>query len=156
MVYLDESGFESTTNYRPYGRAKQGKRLISDISGKRAKRTSVISGLRNGKLIAPGYFEGYTDSKLFNAWLEKSLLPELEPGQVVIMDNAAFHKNPKTRELIESAKCRLIYLPTYSPDLNPIEKVWANIKARIRKNRKLFNNIENALIHELKSAQLLP
>lgn len=70
-------------------------------------------------MIAPYVFTGYTDSQRFNGWLEKYLLPELKEGQVVIMDNAAFHKSARTQELIESVGCSLLYQSAYSPDLNP-------------------------------------
>lgn len=81
------------------------------------------------KIIAPYVFNGYTDACRFNQWVERCLVPSLEKGQTVIMDNASFHKNHKTRELIEAAGCKLLYLPPYSPDLNPIENVWAVIKS---------------------------
>ena len=73
-------------------------------------------------------FKGTCNTEVFNTWLDKVLIPELCPGQIIIMDNASFHKSAKTRELIESAGCKLLYLPPYSPELNPIEKTWANIK----------------------------
>ena len=149
LYYLDESGFESTTDHRTHGRAKQGEKVISDISGKRAKRVSVIAALNDKNIIAPGYFEGYTDSEVFNLWLAKSLIPELKKGDVIIMDNASFHKTARTKEIIEEAGCILVYLPTYSPDLNPIEKKWAHIKARIRKFRKKYESLEEALDDQL-------
>ena len=73
-------------------------------------------------------FDGTCNTDVFNQWLEEMLLPALKPGTVIIMDNAAFHKSQKTREVIEAAGCRILFLPPYSPDLNPIEKLWANIK----------------------------
>jgi transposase len=76
----------------------------------------------NNKSIAPMVFNGSCNTELFNAWVEQFLIKELKRGQVVIMDNAAFHKSLKTKELIESVGCKLIFLPPYSPDLNPIEK----------------------------------
>ncbi len=69
---------------------------------------------------------------VFNTWIEKVLLSELKHGQVVILDNAAFHKSQRTKELIKSVGCELLFLPPYSPDLNPIEKFWANFKAKIK------------------------
>jgi len=77
-------------------------------------------------------FEGTCDTDTFNAWLEQMLVPELEPGTVVVLDNAAFHKSPATKEIIANAKCDLLFLPPYSPDLMPIEKKFAAIK-RYRK-----------------------
>ena len=81
------------------------------------------------EIVAPYAFDGYTDARRFNGWIEECLVPALKPGQTVIMDNAAFHKNKRTKELIEAAGCKLLYLPPYSPDFNPIENVWAVIKS---------------------------
>lgn len=82
---------------------------------------------------------------LFNMWIEKMLIPELYAGQIVIMDNAAFHKSAKTRELIEGKGCRLIFLPPYSPDLNPIEIFWANFKRKVRKVLNQFKTLSEAI-----------
>lgn len=77
-------------------------------------------------------FEGTCDTNLFKVWLKQELLPNLVPGQVLILDNASFHKSIEIRKLVESHNCEILYLPPYSPDLNPIEKYWANMKAKIR------------------------
>lgn len=82
---------------------------------------------------------------LFNFWLANFLLPELTPGHTIVMDNAAFHKSDETRQLIQQAGCELLFLPPYSPDLNPIENVWANIKALIRKVMHQFDTIGEAI-----------
>jgi transposase len=79
-------------------------------------------------------FNGTYNTNFFNIWVEQCLIKALKPGQVVVMDNASFHKSQNTRELIESIGCKLIFLPPYSPDLNPIEKFWANMKRWIRDN----------------------
>jgi transposase len=81
------------------------------------------------EIVAPYVFNGHTDAKRFNGWIESCLLPCLKPGQTVVMDNTSFHKGDLTRQLIESAGCRALYLPPYSPDFNPIENVWAVIKS---------------------------
>ncbi len=96
-------------------------------------------------IIAPYVFEGYTDAKRFNGWIEKCLIPCLKKGQVVIMDNAAFHKSKKTKELIEAAQCKLIYQPPYSPDLNPIEKQWAVLKREYKKFKYRGYEHDNAI-----------
>ena len=75
-------------------------------------------------------FKGTCDTELFNIWLKEILLPKTKKGDVIVMDNASFHKSPTTRKLIEDAGCELVYLPPYSPDLNPIENDFANIKKR--------------------------
>ena len=90
-------------------------------------------------------FNGSCNTDLFNNWVEHFLIKELEPGQVVIMDNASFHKSQKTKELIESVNCRVIFLPPYSPDLNPIEKFWANIKRWIKDKIREFAHLYDAL-----------
>lgn len=85
------------------------------------------------------------DNILFNFWLANFLLPEVGRWKVIIMDNAAFHKSNKTREIINQAGCDLVFLPPYSPDLNPIEKVWANLKKKIRNKIGEFNSLEKAI-----------
>lgn len=77
-------------------------------------------------------FEGTCDSSLFNTWLKQLLIPNLTPGQVLILDNASFHKSAESQKLVEAAGCKLLFLPAYSPDLNPIEKYWANMKVKVR------------------------
>ena len=84
---------------------------------------------------------------MFNTWIEKILLPELKEGQVVIMDNASFHKSEKSRLLIEGAGCKLLFLPPYSPDLNPIEKFWANFKNMVRGCFNCFSKLSEAIDH---------
>ncbi|QGP55824.1 hypothetical protein PsalMR5_04859 (plasmid) [Piscirickettsia salmonis] len=90
---------------------------------------------------------------LFLGWFEQELCPKLNPGQVIIMDNASFHKSPELYDMVEAVDCELLYLPAYSPDLNPIEKFWANFKRNIRKvikkHEHLCNAITDALIKTL-------
>lgn len=91
-------------------------------------------------------FNGSCNTDLFNNWVEHFLIKVLKPGQVVIMDNASFHKSQKTKELIESVGCKLIFLPPYSPDLNPIEKFWANMKRWIKQQIAHFNTLYDSLV----------
>ncbi|MBL3284685.1 IS630 family transposase domain protein [Rickettsiales endosymbiont of Paramecium tredecaurelia] len=90
-------------------------------------------------------FNGSCNTQLIEAWLEKFLIKELKAGQVVIMDNAAFHKSQKVKELIESVGCKLVFLPPYSPDLNPIEKFYANMKRWIKDRISSFDKLYEAL-----------
>jgi len=147
IIYIDESGVENTL-HRQYARAPRGEKVIADILGHKTERISLIAGLLGHKLIAPLAFEGYTDAEVFNHWIETCLIPELPPGYTVIMDRPSFHRKPKTRKLIESAGCRLIYLPAYSPDFNPIEQWWAILKAKIKalisEQKSLLNSIISA------------
>lgn len=136
LVYLDETGFDLTAQ-RDHGRAPPGQRVYGLRSGNRRPRTSLIGALVRGKLTAPMLFEGTTNTALFNDWIAQSLLPELSPGMTVILDNAAFHKSKTTEQLIRSAGCQLLFLPPYSPDLNPIETTWANIKNFRKHHHKL-------------------
>ena len=144
IVYIDEAGIEDTL-HRQYARAPRGQQVLADIKGHKTKRISMIAGLLGKKLIAPWMFEGYTDADVFNTWIEKVLLPELPPGHTVILDNASFHKAAKTRELIERAGCSLLFLPPYSPDLNPIEEWWAILKAKIKTILTNLGELEYAI-----------
>ena len=132
IVWVDECGMNRDL-YRLYGRSQRGHRIIDETSGDRiVPRISMIAGYCEGTLVAPFRFDGYTDSVVFNLWVKNILLPELQSGQVVIMDNARFHKSKKTRQLIESAECQLLFQPPYSPDLNKIEPQWAILKQGVR------------------------
>ena len=133
---------------KEYGWKTRGQRLYDNKSGDRKnKRITVISAYSNQtrQLIAPMYFEGNTDAEIFNQWIEEFLIPELKPNQTVILDNAAFHKSLRTAELIESAKCKLLYLPPYSPDFNPIEQKWGHVKNSVKKIRDKFENFTECL-----------
>lgn len=144
LVYIDESGIElGIVKDRAWG--KKNKKLSSKKSGKYYERTNIIAGYVEKKPIAPMVFHGSCDTKLFEAWVENFLVKSLKPGQYVVMDNASFHKSQKTKDLIESAGCKLLFLPPYSPDLNPIEKFWANMKRWIKSNIKKFDKLFNAL-----------
>ncbi len=149
LVYIDESGIDMTI-CKERGWGKKSEKLFGKKSGKYYERTNIIAGLVNNEPIAPMVFNGSCDILLFETWVERFLIKELKPGQVVIMDNASFHKSKKTRELIESVKCGIIFLPPYSPDLNPIEKFWANMKRWIECNRLSFNALFDAISYFFK------
>ena len=131
LIYIDEAGVDNRL-YREYGRAPRGEKIYGEIPGKKRERISMIAGLMNKTFIAPFTFQGGCNANVFNTWLEKILLPELPRGTTIVMDNAAFHKSLKTRELIENSGCYLLFLPTYSPDFNPIENCWHKIKSILR------------------------
>ena len=144
LVYIDESGIDPTDR-KQYGWGKKGQALDGRKSGKIYQRTNIIAGYVDGETIAPLVFNGSCDTKLVVQWVQEFLIKELKPGQVVIMDNASFHKSEKIKEAIESVGCKLIYLPPYSPDLNPIEKFWANMKRWIRSHFDLFGSLLDSL-----------
>lgn len=127
LVYMDETGFALGT-HRSHGRAPRGQRVHGLQNACSRPRTSLIGAYCDNKLIAPMLFEGTCNSALFHDWLEQMLLPELVCGSVIVLDNAAFHTAKRTRRMVEEAGCELLFLPPYSPDLNPIEKLWGNLK----------------------------
>jgi len=104
-----------------------------------------MAALVGDEIKAPIRYSGTANAALFLYWIDNILRPELKKGQVVIMDNCSIHKSVKVREAIESAGCRLIYLPPYSPDLNPIENYWAVMKNNIKKIRDNFDDIVDAI-----------
>lgn len=144
IVYIDESGIEERI-VKDRGWGKKSEKLVAKKSGKYYQRTNIIAGYVNRKSIAPMVFNGSCNTDIFNNWVEHFLIKELQKGQVVIMDNASFHKSQKTKELIESVGCRVIFLPPYSPDLNPIEKFWANMKRWIKSRMNKFNKLYETL-----------
>ena len=144
LVYIDESGIDMSIR-KDRGWGRKSEKLIGKKSGKYYKRTNIIAGLVNNKPIAPMVFNGSCNALLFEAWVEQFLIKELKPGQVVIMDNASFHKSETTQKLIESVDCKIIFLPPYSPDLNPIEKFWANMKRWIKDKINAFSHLYDAL-----------
>lgn len=146
LVYIDESGIELTI-CKDKGWGKKGQALGGKKSGKYYERTNIIAGLVNNRAIAPMVFNGSCNTTLFENWVEQFLLKELQPGKVVVMDNAAFHKSQKTKELIESVGCKIIFLPPYSPDLNPIEKFWANMKRSVKGNIANFTTLYEAIVN---------
>jgi transposase len=109
-----------------------------------------MGGLNNKQFLSPFMFNGYCDAKVFEIYLEKCLLPEVAPNKIIIADNAAFHKSLKARELIEAKQCQLLFLPAYSPDLNPIEHEWFPIKNKIRQLLEQGNSLEFAVEKTLK------
>ena len=144
LVFLDESGIEYNM-VKERGWAKVGEKLKAKKSGKHYERTNIIAGYVGRQTIAPLVFNGSCTTEFFNKWVEEFLIKELIPGQTVIMDNASFHKSPKTIELIEKVGCTVIFLPPYSPDLNPIEKFWANMKKWIRKQIHKYLELHGAI-----------
>ena len=133
VFYLDECGVDHRL-YREWGRAPRGERIYQAVAGKRRERTSLISASRENKLVAPFVFQGSCNTEVVDVYFAQVLLPELPPGSVIVLDNASFHHSPTTQKLVEAAGCQLLFLPAYSPDLNPIEHLWAAFKTRLRKD----------------------
>ncbi|WP_425382230.1 IS630 family transposase [Spiroplasma endosymbiont of Melieria omissa] len=132
LVYIDESGIDDNEFYK-YGWSEKGKRLFDNKPAYKIKRMSIIGSLNKGKLKALWAFEGHCNSKIFESYVKNKLIPVLKRGQIIVLDNVTFHKSKLTQQLIENAGCKLLFLPPYSPNLNPIEHFWFAIKHNIRK-----------------------
>jgi len=118
---------------RRYGRSPRGQRLRVGIPYGHWKTTTFVAGLTTRGMVAPFVLDGPINRDAFETYLAKVLVPELRQGDIVIMDNLSSHKGPNVREMIEAAGARLLYLPPYSPDFNPIENAFAKLKALLRK-----------------------
>lgn len=127
LVHVDECGFAPSVTRR-YGYAPTGQRVYGLTSGHRRPRTSLIAARMGPDFEEPFLFEGTCDTAVFNSWLKARLCPRLTREHLVIMDNAAFHKSPETAHLIHHTGATLLFLPPYSPDLNPIEHDFAALK----------------------------
>jgi transposase len=133
IVYVDESGFDPREKYA-YGWSPIGEKIVDDKKGKRSKRINMISALdAEGNLFAPFVFEGSCNTEIFNIYVSQVLVPSLKEGAVVIIDNASFHKSSVVKEHLKTKQADLLFLPPYSPDLNPIEKYWGPIKNDLKK-----------------------
>ena len=131
MVFLDET-WTKTNMTRLRGRARRGQRLVAAVPHGHWKTTTFLAGLRHNRLVAPVVIDGAIDGALFRAWVAQSLAPTLRAGDVVGADNLGSHKVAGVREAIEARGASLLFLPPYSPDLNPIEQVFAKLKQLVR------------------------
>ena len=132
LVFIDET-WASTNMARTRGRAPRGERLRAAIPHGHWKTTTFVAGLRNSGMVAPMVLDGPINGLAFQAYVDQVLVPDLRPGDVVVMDNLGSHKRPGIRAAIEAAGASLLYLPPYSPDFNPIENAFAKLKAMLRK-----------------------
>ena len=132
LVFLDETAAK-TNMARTHGRAPRGQRLRVGVPHGHWKTTTVVAALSLRGMIAPFVLSGPINRDAFEAYVERVLVPELRPGDVVVMDNLSSHKGPRVRTLIEASGARLLFLPPYSPDFNPIENAFAKLKALLRK-----------------------
>ena len=135
---------------RRYGRSPRGRRLDCAIPYGHWKTTTFLAGLTGNGFIAPYVLDGAMTGELFLAWTEQMLAPELRPGDLVIMDNLPAHKVKGVRKAIEARGAELLYLPSYSPDLNPIEQAFAKLKALLRKAaERTVDSLWNTIGHLL-------
>jgi transposase len=131
LVFIDESGAR-TNLIRQYGRCLRGRRLVAYAPHGHWKTTTFVVALREEGLTAPMVLDGAMNGKAFLAYVRQVLVPTLQPGDLVVMDNLSSHKAAGVRDAIEQAGARLMYLPPYSPDLNPIELAFSKLKWLLR------------------------
>jgi transposase len=128
-----------------YAYSAPGEVIYGEKQGSRRGRTSIIGAYGGKGLEAVVTFEGSCNRSVVETWLAEQLLPQCEKGTVIVMDNASFHKGGRIRELIEQKECHLLYLPPYSPDMNPIEKCWGWLKRKIRRARKEHDSMRETV-----------
>lgn len=148
-MFLDET-WAKTNMARRYGRAPRGERAIGRVPYGHWQTTTFLAGLRHDRVVAPLVLDGAIDGVSFLAWVEQFLAPTLGPGDIVVADNLGSHKVAGVREAIAARGASMMFLPSYSPDLNPIEQLFAKIKAVIcrlapRSREALFQAIGYAL-----------
>jgi transposase len=132
LVFIDETGAK-TNMTRTHGRAAPGVRVVDYVPAGHWCTTTLIGALRLDGATAPMVIEGATDTDVFMAYVRHVLVPSLRPGDIVVADNLSPHKAPAAAEAIRAAGAQLWHLPPYSPDLNPIEKMWSKVKAFLKK-----------------------
>ena len=151
LVFLDESGAK-TNMIRLYGRAEKGERCVDATPFGHWNTTTMLSSIRLDGSTECIVFPGALDKELFESYVEQMLAPSLRPGDIVIMDNLRAHQSSKVVELIQGRQAEVRFLPPYSPDLNPIEKMWSKVKEflralQVRTENALFEAIGAALCH---------
>lgn len=132
LVFVDESGCH--LGFTPlYGWAPRSERAVGSAPRNKGKNVTMLGALSPRGVQAALTLEGSIDTGVFEFFVEEVLVPTLEPGQIVVLDNLSSHKSDKTRELIQACGCELLFLPSYSPDFSPIEPAWSKLKAYLRR-----------------------
>ena len=145
LVFIDET-WAKTNMTRTHGWAPRGERLIAKIPHGHWNTTTFLAALRHDRIDAPCLFDGPINGELFRAYVEQVLVPTLKPGEIVILDNLGSHRGKAIRQVIRAAGAKLIFLPKYSPDLNPIEQAFAKFKTLLRKeDARTIGDISDAL-----------
>lgn len=147
LVFIDESG-ATTAMTRLRGRAPRGERVHGTTPHGHWKVTTIIGALRWSGMVAPMTIDCATDSDVFRIYVERILVPSLRKGDVVVMDNLSAHKAAGIAELIEAAGAELVFLPPYSPDLNPIEQCWSKVKEFLRSAKARSQRLLERVIGE--------
>ena len=148
IVYSDETGIDDN-EVRKTGWSKKGKRCYAQKKAERTTRYNIAAAYNQNKLFAPFLFEGYSNSMSYKTYIKEVLAPALRPGMVLVIDNASFHKSKDIIEIIESVGCKVLFLPPYSPEFNPIEHVWACVKNTVRKTAEFVVDFYDAAVQAL-------
>lgn len=149
--FLDESGVHLGMT-RLYGRAEPGQRVVESTAGYSGAHYTVVATLGLNGVSAPFMFEGAMNGHIFDTYLDHVLLPELQPGDVLVLDNLSAHKRPDLADRLAQRGVSVIFLPPYSPDLNPIEKCWSKVKTALRAAKaRTFDALVEAIKHALQS-----
>ncbi len=148
LVFLDEMG-TNTSLSSLYAWAPRGERAYCSVPRNRGKNTTLLSSMTTEGMGPSMAAEGSTTAEVFEAYVEHFLAPSLQAGQVVVMDNLSAHKGERVKELIEQRGCELLYLPPYSPDLNPIEEAFSKVKRILR---KIESRTREALVEAIGAA----
>ena len=135
LVFIDET-WAKTNMTRTHGWQRRGKPLVGKVPHGHWRTMTFLAALRHDRITAPFVLDGPINGEAFTVYVEQVLVPTLTPGDIVVMDNLGSHKSAKVRRLIRAAGARLIFLPPYSPDLNPIEQVFAKLKTLLRKSEE--------------------
>lgn len=148
-MFLDESGV-TTEMTRRYAWASRSERVSEAVPAGHWRTLTVLAALTTAGVLASMTVESPTDGDVFLAFLEQVLMPRLEPGHVVVLDNLSAHKVEGVRQLIESRGAQLLYLPPYSPDFNPIEQAWSKLKQLLRGLKaRVLEQLEPAIAQSL-------
>ena len=144
IAYVDESGIDECL-HREYGYAPRGEKVMESIPGRKFQRTNIIAAQMGDQIIAPMQYNGTTDAPLFEFWFEQWLLPYLPEDTVIVMDNASFHSKEHLNLIAEKYHRKIIFLPPYSPELNPIENFWHTLKHWLRMHIHHYNSLDDAI-----------
>jgi len=149
MFYADESGFEKDYS-RTHGYSPRGERVYGEVYGTHFGRTSIVGAINEANEFTAGFaFKGYMNSDLFEGWLENVFVPSLSYPEraILIIDNASHHHKGRVQSIADEYGFKVMFLPKYSPDLNPIEKFWANIKNWLRLHMREYCSFLEGLAH---------
>lgn len=145
LVFIDESGV-TTSMVRTYGRSTRGERAIGRAPAGRYERLTLLGAITLSGVSAIMTIPAFTNRAVFAAFVHEILVPTLRPGQIVVLDNLPAHKYPEVEEAIRTAGCRLLFLPRYSPEFNPIEPCWSKLKNHLRsRGARTLENLNEAV-----------